>query len=457
MREIKRKARIANNMHLQFKYFKVVVIVIIVFSATVGISFVAAEQIKKTNRYNEILHTQQQYYLFQHNIQDLMNTTAYLIKGYGALYRTNPDLSIIESEDYLLNLTGEIKSYVKNIGIIKDTTIVYNYPYEANKSTIGVDLLTIESQKKDLLRVKNELITVLIGPINLIQGGTGYIVRTPLLDNEGKYWGQASIVLNADAINGAIVKSADELNIEIAIFKNDQMTNPILGDISIIDRSPLVFNDMNNKDWEIYVIPRDGWKKDPYERVLLIIGVLLGLVFSLITVMYNRTEYRLGYALTHDILTDLYNRRYLEVVQASLTLKSERSRKDYGLFHMDLDNFKYINDTFGHLKGDEVLKEIGQIIKRITRKDELAFRIGGDEFLIMIPEVNAEEELVKMRYRFQKDFEKEFQGNEILKYIGVSIGVAVYPKEGNDFDTVLKHADKDMYEQKTLHKQGIGR
>lgn len=453
MREIKRKARIANNMHLQFKFFRVVIIGIFVFVLTVMIFFVAAEQFKKTNQYNEILHTQQQYFLFQHNIQDLMNTTAYLIKGYGALYRTTPDLTVDESEKYLLGLTGEIRNYVKNIGILKDTTIVYNYPYEANKSTIGVDLSTIEAQRTDLLRVKNELITLLIGPVNLIQGGTGYIVRTPLLDNDGQYWGQASIVLNAEAINQAITKIADELNIEVSIFKRTDDKTPILGDASILGKSPLIFDDMNNQDWKVYVVPKVGWEKDPFEKILIVIGLILAAVFSFATVMYNKTEYKLGYALTHDLLTDLYNRRYLEVVQNTLTLKSERTRKDYGLFHMDLDNFKYINDNFGHLKGDEVLKEIGLIIKKITRKDELAFRIGGDEFLIMIPEIKDEDELIKMRQRFERDFEKEFRENEFLRYVGISIGIAVYPKEGHDFDSVLKHADKDMYQQKTIHKQ----
>lgn len=453
MREIKRKARIASNMHLQFKFFKMIFVAVLVFVLTVMLTYLVAEQLKKTTRYNEIIQTQQKYYLFQKEVQYIMDTTANLIKGYGALYKTTPNLSVEVSEKYLLNLTGEIKSFVKNIGIIKGTTIVYNYPYETNKSTIGVNLLTVDAQKEDLLRVKNELITILIGPVNLIQGGTGYIVRTPLLDNDGNYWGQASIVLNADAINEKIMDISKKLDIEVAIYKNNFDASPIVGEPSIINKSPLIFNDMNNNGWKVCVLPVEGWRDDLFIQLIVIAGIVMAAVFAFMTVMYNKTEYKLGYALTHDILTDLYNRRYLEIVQNFLTSKSEKTRKDYGLFNMDVDNFKYINDTFGHLKGDEVLKEIGMIIKKITRKNELAFRIGGDEFLIMIPEVKADDELINMRKRFEKDFEIEFKKSEFLSYLNVSIGVALFPKEGNDFDAVLKRSDNDMYEQKKNHKQ----
>lgn len=452
MTEIRRKAKIADNMHLQFKLLNIIMKVLLIFICVMGISFVGADQLKRTNRYHEILHTQQQYYLFKSNVENVMNKAVNLIKGYGALFNTYPNITVEESEQFMMALTGEIRPYVRNIGILEDTTILYNYPYEENKSTIGTNLVTIESQKENILRVKNELVTLLVGPVDLIQGGSGYIVRTPLLNRDGKYWGQASIVLKADEINKSILAFAETLDIEISILPNKETPIPIIGDVITPDQSPLFFDNFNNQEWQLYVIPIGGWKEDPFLIPILLIGILIATIISYFAILYQKTEYKLGYALTHDILTDLYNRRYLEVVQSTLKEKSEKTKKDFGLLHMDVDNFKYINDTFGHLKGDEVLKQIGVIIKRITRKDELAFRIGGDEFLIMIPEIINEDELFAMRKRFENDFENEFKKDEFLAQVRMSIGVAMYPKAAKDFDLVLKQADKDMYKEKRNHK-----
>ena len=452
MTDIKRKAKIADNMHLQFKLISAIMKVLFIFISVMGVSLMGAEQLKQNNRHNEILHTQQQYFLFKSSVENVMNKAVNLIKGYGALFNTYPDISIEDSEQYMLELTGEIKPYVRNIGILRDTTIIYNYPYEENKSTIGADLALIESQKENILRVKNDLVTLLVGPIDLIQGGSGYIVRTPLLNRDGDYWGQASIVLKADEINQSILEYAEDFNIEICIFSNKEEQVPIIGNLITQEESPLFFDDFYNQEWQLYVIPTGGWHSDPFRLPILLIGFFIATAISYISILYQKTEYKLGYALTHDILTDLYNRRYLEVVQTTLKDKSEKTKKNFGLLHMDVDNFKYINDTFGHLKGDDVLKHIGTTIKRITRKDELAFRIGGDEFLVMIPEISNENELFAMRKRFESDFEKEFEKDEIMSHIQMSIGVAIYPKEGKDFDSVLKQADKDMYKQKRGHK-----
>lgn len=94
MTEIRRKAKIADNMHLQFKLLNIIMKVLLIFICVMGISFVGADQLKRTNRYNEILHTQQQYYLFKSNVENVMNKAVNLIKGYGALFNTYPKLRL---------------------------------------------------------------------------------------------------------------------------------------------------------------------------------------------------------------------------------------------------------------------------------------------------------------------------------------------------------------------------
>lgn len=453
MKEIKRKARIASNLHLKFKRGKVIFMTVLLFVLTIVVTQIITVQVKNSERYNETIQTQQRYYLFQHEVEGLMNTAADLVQGYGALYNMDPDLTVEESETYLAFLISDFSEYVRNVAILDDTTIIFNYPYELNKSTIGTDLATIEGQKEAVLKVKNELTTILIGPIDLIQGGRGYIVRSPLVDEKGAYWGQIATVLIAEVINDEILSIAEKEELDIVIYQDSTKKEPIIGDPMILSNEPMSFENVTGNDWIIYVVPQGGWTHSGItSRILFVFGIVLAMFFSMTYVLYNITEYRLGYALTHDSLTNLYNRRYLEIVQQALTSKSDKSRKDYGLFHIDLDNFKYINDNFGHLKGDEVLQQIGEILQHITRKDELVFRIGGDEFLIMIPETKKDDELIEMRKRFLRDFHQAFDQDEHLSMLDVSIGIAVYPKEGQDFDAVLKIADIDMYDQKRMNK-----
>ena len=148
-----------------------------------------------------------------------------------------------------------------------------------------------------------------------------------------------------------------------------------------------------------------------------------------------------------DALTGLFNKRYFEKM---MEIRDEK-KKPYPLFYMDLDLFKPVNDTYGHEMGDKVLKEVAKRLLKCIRSNDYAFRIGGDEFMLIL-NGNLDAQLCEKRIeRIKKLIGEpyEFDGHTIK--IGISCGSAVYPDDADCAADIQKIADKRMYEDKKIN------
>ena len=148
-----------------------------------------------------------------------------------------------------------------------------------------------------------------------------------------------------------------------------------------------------------------------------------------------------------DALTGLFNKRYFEKM---MEIRDEK-KKPYALFYMDLDLFKPVNDTYGHEMGDKVLKEVAKRLLKCIRSNDYAFRIGGDEFMLIL-NGNLDAQICKKRIeRIKKLIGEpyEFDGHTIK--IGISCGSAVYPDDADCAADIQKIADKRMYEDKKIN------
>ena len=148
-----------------------------------------------------------------------------------------------------------------------------------------------------------------------------------------------------------------------------------------------------------------------------------------------------------DALTGLFNKRYFEKM---MEIRDEK-KKPYALFYMDLDFFKPVNDTYGHEMGDKVLKEVAKRLLKCIRSNDYAFRIGGDEFMLIL-NGNLDAQLCEKRIeRIKKLIGEpyEFDGHTIK--IGISCGSAVYPDDADCAADIQKIADKRMYEDKKIN------
>ena len=181
-------------------------------------------------------------------------------------------------------------------------------------------------------------------------------------------------------------------------------------------------------------------------RILLLVFagslVLIYVLFSTIASSEKRKQNALRYQASHDYLTKLHNRFYLDQ-----HMKSIDSEVPFHLMFIDLDNFKAINDSYGHEIGDEVLKEVASILTKLVGKDDLLVRYSGDEFIII------------SFGKSQQDIESF--GEEALLRLSeccltgqynfipsASIGISSYPSDGRDLDELKRHADLAMYESK---------
>jgi len=155
-----------------------------------------------------------------------------------------------------------------------------------------------------------------------------------------------------------------------------------------------------------------------------------------------------------DALSGLANRNALNEYIQRLISNVSRENKEFAFLFLDLDHFKFINDSLGHNVGDELLKKVASIIDEILRPKDFVARVGGDEFVIIIQDYNSLMELTSVIQRVQKHLSKTLiiQTNPIS--IGSSVGIAFYPKDGTDIISLMKHSDIAMYEAK---KEGRAR
>jgi diguanylate cyclase (GGDEF)-like protein/PAS domain S-box-containing protein len=159
----------------------------------------------------------------------------------------------------------------------------------------------------------------------------------------------------------------------------------------------------------------------------------------------HKAEAKVNHLATHDVLTDLPNRRLFKLrIEDALAKSLGRS----AIFCLDLDGFKAINDTLGHAAGDELLTEVAQRLRDSVRNGDTVSRLGGDEFAILIQSLHDETAASILAERIVRELGKSFDlaGNTVN--IGVSIGIAMAPRDGNSPERIIKSADMALYEAK---------
>jgi len=162
-----------------------------------------------------------------------------------------------------------------------------------------------------------------------------------------------------------------------------------------------------------------------------------------VTQEYKAQE-KLHYLSNHDTLTGIANRYNLYNKLEYIITDSKRNEKNFSLLYIDLDEFKAVNDNYGHDAGDALLQEVTLRIKNEIRQNDIFARIGGDEFIIVLTDVDKGF-ISHIAKNILTALIKAFVIQEQTINISVSIGISTYPKDGEDIDTLLKNADNAMY------------
>lgn len=169
-------------------------------------------------------------------------------------------------------------------------------------------------------------------------------------------------------------------------------------------------------------------------------------------VLLKQHEKELQRSAHYDALTGIPNRVLLADRMKQAIAHTKRERKILAVCYLDLDGFKAINDIFGHQAGDLVLNEIALRIGSILRAGDTVARLGGDEFVVLLPDLNHQEECITTLQRVLEIIAQPIFIQDQSVALGASIGVSIYPRDDNDPDVLLRHADQAMYTAKQLGK-----
>ena len=185
-------------------------------------------------------------------------------------------------------------------------------------------------------------------------------------------------------------------------------------------------------------------------------GALFGLFAQIVVNARRRiqAEERIRHLATHDFLTDLPK---LPLARDRLTMAlgaARRYRHRVAVMFIDLDGFKAVNDTFGHDAGDEVLRHVARSLRSGLRETDTAARVGGDEFLLVIPELQVPDHAIIVAEKVLRALKAPIPVPGGTARVGASIGIALYPDHGSNDESLIKAADDAMYRVKFAGKNG---
>lgn len=197
-------------------------------------------------------------------------------------------------------------------------------------------------------------------------------------------------------------------------------------------------------------LPEYAWYRLTYKSIPGINGGIIRIVGRLIDINQEKIEhFRLSERIRHDALTGLLNRIAIkEEVERLLEQSVEHS---HALLLLDLDNFKEINETFGHMFGDTVLLGVAEKLLHFFRRDDIIGRVGGDEFLILMKNVRASIAMEKA-WRLCKELRRSYQSEKKEVKISCSIGISFFDENGSHYDELFEKADFAMYQAKEAGK-----
>lgn len=351
---------------------------------------------------------------------------------------------------------------IRSLQLAPNGVVSYVYPLEGNENAFD-DLFNDPNRRKEAEYARDTGNMTIAGPFELYQGGIGVVVRRPiyLTDTDGSqnFWGFSIAVLDVPEIfDKAKLSDLEADGYLYQIWKYHQ------NDDGIIEKKYIAGSEMAlpadaitnviqvpGDMWYFTIIPQKGWIS--HAQILFLVGtaLLIDLLFTLVIYYLARTikqKQELDTLANTDPLTGLYNARYLSAVLKDMV----QQKQQFVLFFLDLDKFKSINDTYGHDVGDKLLTTVAQRIRQCIRSTDYAFRIGGDEFSLIILDDGQEDTCQTLNHHLKEAIREPLEIESVTMQMNISSGYAVYPCDDEQVDKLMKIADQKMYLDKARTK-----
>jgi diguanylate cyclase (GGDEF)-like protein len=376
-----------------------------------------------------------------------LNSLLFISNGLASYISVYQDELEPEKLKLILKDLWQRSKHVRNLGVAVGYRLTYVYPEANNKKIIGVDFRDIPQQWSKVKQAIDTQQGVLDGPIELIQGGQGLIYRYPVFI-DGKYWGIISTVIDTPDFLKAAFKNTP--NQHAFAIRTADTKKVFFGDAKLFSDKDTFkqTTQVPNGVWE-WAIKQDSADISNQTLIYRIASILISLISGFLAYYLLKDRYRLSEHAMLDSLTNLPNRRLLEDRMELAFHTAKRYQKMMAIMAIDIDYFKKINDTYGHDFGDEVLRVVALSIKSILRESDTVSRVGGDEFTIVLKEVQSIENIVSIATKLISGFSQPIVilGNEI--YVHLSIGVSIYkPNKPITLKQLTKEADIALYQSK---------
>ena len=374
-------------------------------------------------------------------------------------------------EQILISENGEIHQFetiagnlmsdsIESVQLAPNGVVTDIYPAEGNEAG-KIDLLHDKDRKEISCYARDNHATITQGPFELKQGGYGIAVRNPvyLKDKSGQeyFWGFTIVILRVPDIFSDTVSALSNFGYEYKILKTDipwsDTYKVVYQSDGQIDHPVSYAFTVGDGTWKLEVTPKTGWRNNTLLIIISGMFLTISLLLSVLTrVWLIAKEHKNKYKILArtDSLTNIYNRYGFDELAEKIISKNPQTHFVAAL--LDIDDFKFINDIYGHSYGDKALKSLADSMKAFFPSDALLGRNGGDEFCILLPNCTFKEADKQLQQftKLPKTF--SYHGKELAFYI--SLGYAEYPTFAASPSQLMRCADAALYEIKLHEKNG---
>ena len=358
-------------------------------------------------------------------------------------------------------IAENLMSYsVQSVQLAPNGVVTEIYPEEGNE-TGKIDLLKDSKRGEISNYAKDHNITIIQGPIKLKQGGSGLVVRNPvyLEDKNGQeyFWGFTIAVLRVPEIFEDSTNALSKFKYNYRLSREASVLDKKYVEVDAnCDKMirPVTYNlTVGKEKWKLEIMPRAGWSNSTTLYLIFFGGLSLVLLLTGLTiVLFLLDERRVELKeLAHkDGLTNLYNRYGFDEMAEKMISKNPKEHCVAVL--LDVDDFKLINDMYGHAYGDKALISLAENMRKFFPSSTLLGRNGGDEFCILLPNCTMEE-VKESLIEFTKT-PKTFSYKGQTYSFCISLGYAEYPNNAIERSQLMRCADTALYEVKLHGKNG---
>ena len=349
---------------------------------------------------------------------------------------------------------------IESIQLAPDGVVTDIYPAKGNEAG-KIDLIHDKDRGEISIYARDHHTIVTQGPFELKQGGYGIAVRNPvyLKDENGQeyFWGFTIVILRVPDIFSDATSALSKFGYEYSLSKTD---NPWSDDYKVVYQSDSQLTDpvsydftIGEENWKFEVTPVNGWGNNGLIAIVSVIFIAIVLLLSGLTRVWlvskeNKNKFQ---TLAHtDSLTGIYNRYGFDELAEQMINKNPKAK--FVAVLLDIDDFKFVNDIYGHVYGDKALKSLADSMKAFFPSDALLGRNGGDEFCILLENYSYEDVKEKLQQFTMVPKTFSYKGKEHQFYI--SLGYAEYPTFASNRSQLMRCADAALYEIKLHGKNG---